>query len=105
MNAVPQMPSGFDVPTLKKVLSARVRVSSHEKLENIVALWKERAKLQGEPERVVDAINASHVVDTLLAEALDGELAQFGGFARTDQQRDAQLKQLRAAHESQAKKK
>ncbi len=95
------MPSRFEVPELKKVLSARVRLSSHQKISNVIELWKERAAGLGESKEVVEAIDATHIVDRLLAQALDEELAQWGGWARTPEQKAAQLKVLREVIEEQ----
>jgi hypothetical protein len=103
MNAASEMASGYDVPDLKKILSARLRLSSHAKIGQVLTLWKEKAKLDGKAKANIDAMTPSHVVDVLLAKVLDEELAQFGGFAETDEAKERQLKALRDAHKAQSK--
>lgn len=103
MNVAPEMASGYDVPDLKKILSARLRLSSHAKIAQVLALWKEKAKLDGKAKPNIDAMTPSHVVDVLLAKVLDEELAQFGGFAETPEAQERQIKALRDAHKAQSK--
>ena len=92
MNAVLVMPTAKATPEPKKILSARVRLSIHGKIANVIECWTENAKLEEQPKHVIDAIDVTHVVDTLLAKVLDEELAQWGGFARTAEQKAEQLK-------------
>lgn len=95
MNAVLAMPTGYTPPEPKKLLGARVRQSIHGKIANVIEVWQERAKLEEQPKHVIEAIDVTHVVDTLLAKVLDEELAQFSGYARTEEQKAQQLKALR----------
>lgn len=92
------MPTGFEVPEPKKILSARVRLSTHGKIANVIECWKENAKLDEREKEAIEAIDLTHVVDVLLAKVLDEELAQWGGYARTPEQKTAQLKKLREAY-------
>lgn len=95
MNAVLVMPTAKATPEPKKILSARVRLSTHGKIANVIECWRESERLDEQPKEVIDAIDLTHVVDTLLAKALDDELAQWGGYARTEEQKAAQMKALR----------
>lgn len=91
------MASEYQSPDLKKTLSARVRMSTHRKLANIRDLWRELARVDGKTAAEVEAIDQTFVVEVLLGAACDGELAQFGGFADTQEKLAAQLKALRDA--------
>jgi hypothetical protein len=103
MTTATDMASGYEPPELKKVLSARVRLASHAKIVQVVELWREKARLDGKSKQEIEAINASHVVDRLLAIRLDEELQQWGGYASTDEAKAAQLKALRDAHKKHSK--
>lgn len=103
MNAAVAMPTGFAIPEPKKILSARLRLSNHGKIENVIECWKEMAKLEQQPKAAIDAIDATYVVDVLLAKVLDEELAQWSGYARTADQKAAQLAKLREAFEAKKK--
>jgi hypothetical protein len=91
------MPSSFEAPDLKKQLSVRVRASIHEKLADIRELWRAAAEVKGKNKETIEAIDLTHVVDTLLARVTDEELAQFGGFAETPEAKAAQVKTVRDA--------
>lgn len=99
-----EMPSDFEVPDLKKTLSARVRMSSHAKLTDIRELWKEKARATNQTQAVVDAIDTTFVVDQLLARACDDELKLWGGFAPTAEGKAEQLKKVREAAREVSKK-
>jgi hypothetical protein len=90
-----RMPSDYDVPDVTRPFSTRLRLSSHAKLEQVAELWREMARQTGKSKAQVDAITVSHVHNVLIAAKLDEELAQWGGFAGTDEQKKAQLKALR----------
>jgi hypothetical protein len=103
-----EMASNFEVPELKKQLSARVRSSTHAKLLNIRDLWRVAVrettdKKPGETEQeyaerldaTVEAIDLTHVLDVLLASACDDELQQWGGYTETAEKRANQLKMVR----------
>ena len=91
------MPSNMEIPDVKKQLSARVRGSIHAKIGHIRELWQEAARLRGASPEAVDAIDTTHVIETLLGAAVDGELAQWGGFPTTPEAKAEQMKTLRAA--------
>lgn len=71
------MASAFKPPDRKQQLSARVRRSSHEKLETIVKIWRARATAEAGPE-LAEEIDKTYVVDELLARMTDYELAVWG---------------------------
>ena len=97
------MASGFELPDLKKTLSARVRLSTHAKLADIRELWRALAQGRGESAATVEAIDLTYVVDVLLARCADEELAQFGGYADTAEKKVAQLKVVRETAKKHAK--
>lgn len=72
-----EMASAFKPPDSKQQLSARVRRSSHEKLERIVKIWRARATAEAGPE-LAREIDKTYVVDELLAKMTDYELAVWG---------------------------
>lgn len=92
-----EMPSDFEVPDLKKTLSARVRMSVHAKLTDIREMWKEKARAEKRPQVVIDAIDTTFVVDQLLARACDDELKTWGGFMPTAEGKAKQLRDVREA--------
>ena len=104
MTALP-MPSSFEVPDVKKQLSARVRLSIHEKLAHIRDLWTVTAEGKGKTKEQIDAIDMTHVIDVLLARVVDEELQQFGGMPETAEARTAQLKAARDAAKAQTQTK
>lgn len=72
-------------PEPKKPTSHRLPVSVIRKTEVVRKLWRARAEVEGALADEVEDINDTHVVATLLAEALDAELAEFGGMPKDDQ--------------------
>lgn len=86
------MASSYRSPDPKKQLSARVKSSIHAKLARVVEIWRERAKAEGED---VDEIDLTFVIEHLLGDKVDEELAQWGGFPVTPESLAAQLKAVR----------
>lgn len=93
--------SSFRRPDPKVPLSARIRASTVEKLEALVRIWQRRALVDAkrlsdkearrEAEDHADSIDRTYVVDALLAEAADDELALHGGLPETEEQWEAVL--------------
>ena len=88
------MATSYRAPDPKKQLSARVRGSTHVKLARIVELWREKADAAGDD---VDEIDLTYVIDNLLADKTDEELAQWGGMPKTPEAAKAQVDAIRAA--------
>ena len=86
--------SSYRPPDPKKQLSVRVRGSIHAKLEAIRDLWRERARTTGGDEAEIDT---TFVVDALLADKTDEELAQWGGMPSTPAAKSEQLKTVGTA--------
>lgn len=79
------VPSRYKRPPEKKFpTSHRLPGSVIRKVEMIREIWKARAEADGEAADVIDDINDTHVVSTLLAEATDAELGELGGVPRDD---------------------
>lgn len=97
-----ELSSSFRNPDPKKQLSARVRGSIHTKLDFIVECWRARAKATG---GAVEEINATYVVDHLLADKTDEEVQQFGGWPKTEEAKAKLLKDLATPDDSAPKKK
>lgn len=76
------MSSNRKLPDPKKPMSWRVLGSIVAKLEVIVEIEKTKARAQGERADVVDAIDMPHVVNDLLADVTDLELAPWGGLPK-----------------------
>lgn len=94
MTQAADMASSYRPPDPKKQISARVRGSIHTKLQRILELWRERAQAAGDD---VDEVDMTYVVDALLADKTDEELAQWGGLPTTPEQERAQVDAVRAA--------
>lgn len=70
------------------------------KVARIVELWREKADAAGLD---VDDIDTTYVVDQLLADKTDEELAQWGGMPTTPEQAKAQIDAIRASAKKQTK--
>jgi hypothetical protein len=95
MNSVLDMASVFSVPDLKKTTSLRMPESLRQRLEAVRDIWTELAKAKGASAPAIKLIDNTHVIVALLERQVDEELAQFGGYADTDEKRAAQLKAVR----------
>lgn len=62
--------------------SHRLPISTIRKIEMVRKLWQAKAEAEASPNEELDEINDTHVVSTLLAEALDLELQEFGGMPK-----------------------
>lgn len=90
----PEMSTNYRLPDPKQQLSARVRRSILAKVRAIVRIWREQAISSGHDD-LAGEIDATYVVDSLLAKVTDDELAQWGGFPDTDARMEEVLKQIR----------
>lgn len=93
-NQVEDVTSAYRPPDPRRQLNVRIRGSVHAKLAAIVAIWRERAAAEGAD---ADDIDTTYVVETLLGNAVDGELLQWGGHPDTDEKLAAVLKSIRKA--------
>ena len=91
---VMDMATSYRAQDPKKQISARVRGSIHVKLARIVELWREKADAAGDD---VEEIDLTYVIDALLADKTDEELAQWGGMPKTPEAAKAQVDAVRAA--------
>ena len=91
------MATDSKLPDPKRPFSARVFGSTLAKLEVLVQIWATRAKTQGEKEDVIEAIDMPHVVNVLLADAVDAELAPWGGMPKDKAATALLLKEVAAA--------
>lgn len=96
-----ELSSSYRAPDPKKQLSARVRGSIHTKIDFIVECWRARAEGTGAD---VEEINATYVVDHLLADKTDEELQQFGGWPANADEKAKLLKKLSSPDEAPKKK-
>ena len=100
-----EMPSHFEAPDPRKTLSVRVRSSLHAKLLRIRELWQEKASASGMDPELVKQIDTTYIVERLMLAACDAELAQWGGYAETPEQFEAQLSAIREAVQAPKKRK
>lgn len=96
-----ELSSSYRAPDPKKQLSARVRGSIHTKIDFIVECWRARAKGTNAD---VEEINATYVVDHLLADKTDEELQQFGGWPKDAEAKAKLLKDLATPDDAPKKK-
>jgi hypothetical protein len=94
--------SSYRSPDPKKQLSVRVRTSIHTKLDFLLECWRARAKGQGDD---VEEIDTTYLVDHLMADKTDEEVAQFGGWPKDAEAKAKLLKDLATPDESAPKKK
>lgn len=100
------MASGYKAPEVRetKTIAARVGIDRHEKAALIVDIWRAIAKAEGKTAAVVRNIKVTHVVDTLLGKVFDEEIAQWGGFPKTDAEREALLRRVEQASKKKSEK-
>lgn len=84
--AVKDMPSRYKPPPNERRIPTNFRlpVSLRKKLETVVEFWRARADAEGEAPEAIDAIDMTYVVSTVLGDAMDAELAEFGGMPKDD---------------------
>lgn len=92
------MGSSYRSPDPKKQLSVRIRGSVHAKLGAVLDLWRERATAHGDDPEEIDL---TFVVEALLGDKVNEELAQWGGYPATPEQKAEQLKAVRVASKKQ----
>lgn len=103
MSQALDMASVFSVPDLKKTTSLRMPESLRQRLEAVRDIWIELAKAKNAAAPAVKLIDNTHVIVALLERQVDEELAQFGGYADTEEKKAAQLKAVRDSVKKQSK--
>lgn len=98
MSLEPQMPSRFKVPERRRQVGARLPETLVQKLEAVLRLWRIQAEAQGKNTDEIEAINLTWVIEILLGDAVDSELAQFGGLPTSEESWKAVEKTIRIAN-------